>query len=94
MEIDKEEQSKELQNQNFNPNSNNNDSGNDYKEINQTKMLRRKLCAGCLYYSGALKSNSHDPICVGVTRTLNPGMRFDFGSVSIIDHLLSVILPL
>lgn len=81
MEIDKEEQSKELQNQNFNPNSNNNDSGNDYKEINQTKMLGRKLCAGCLNYSGALKSNSHDPICFGVTRTLNPALSLHLGYV-------------
>lgn len=29
-----------------------------------------KSCKGCLYYSSTLKSNSRNPICVGITRSL------------------------
>lgn len=29
-----------------------------------------KSCKGCLYYSSALKSDSRNPLCVGITRSL------------------------
>ncbi|KAL9414776.1 hypothetical protein AB3S75_043110 [Citrus x aurantiifolia] len=67
MEEDKEEQIKQLQNQNQNPKPN----SSNYKETNLGKLLKGKSCKGCLYYSSALKSNSHNPICVGIPRTLN-----------------------
>lgn len=70
MEEDKEEQIKQLQNQNQNPTPN----SSNYKETNQGKLLKGKSCKGCLYYSSALKSNSHNPICVGIPRTLNEGL--------------------
>lgn len=70
MEEDKEEQIKQLQNQNQNPKPN----SSNYKETNQGKLLKGKSCKGCLYYSSALKSNSHNPICVGIPRTLNEGL--------------------
>lgn len=32
-----------------------------------------KSCKGCLYYSSALKSDSRNPLCVGITRSLPQG---------------------
>uniref|UniRef100_A0A804IU60 DUF8204 domain-containing protein n=1 Tax=Musa acuminata subsp. malaccensis TaxID=214687 RepID=A0A804IU60_MUSAM len=29
-----------------------------------------KSCKGCLYYSSRLKSDGHNPVCVGIGRTL------------------------
>lgn len=90
MEEDKEEQIKQLQNQNQNPKPN----SSNYKETNQGKLLKGKSCKGCLYYSSALKSNSHNPICVGIPRTLNEG-RSSIGFVFFVfyfDCLDSVCL--
>ncbi|XWS67833.1 hypothetical protein CRYUN_Cryun04dG0038900 [Craigia yunnanensis] len=61
--MNKEEAQSETQNQNPNSNAAN--------PNNQSQGFKgRKSCKGCLYYSSALKSNSRNPTCVGITRTL------------------------
>ncbi|KAF5185121.1 Altered inheritance of mitochondria protein [Thalictrum thalictroides] len=39
-------------------------------EVINNNTLKGKSCKGCLYYSSIRKSNSQNPVCVGVTRTL------------------------
>ncbi|URE46536.1 hypothetical protein MUK42_03485 [Musa troglodytarum] len=34
------------------------------------RTLKGKSCKGCLYYSSLLKSDSRNPVCVGISRTL------------------------
>lgn len=38
-------------------------------------MNKGKSCKGCLYYSSTLKSNSRNPLCVGLTRSLPNGTK-------------------
>ncbi|KAK9071431.1 hypothetical protein SSX86_010000 [Deinandra increscens subsp. villosa] len=38
-----------------------------------------KSCKGCLYYSSTLKSNSRNPVCVGITRSLPKVPRYYVG---------------
>lgn len=64
MEVDKDDR------RNQNPNRKIDDS----KNSDQIKALKGKSCKGCLYYSSALKSNSRNPVCVGVPRTLQQGL--------------------
>lgn len=37
------------------------------------RTLKGKSCKGCLYYSSLLKSDSRNPVCVGISRTLPTG---------------------
>ncbi|KAL5713406.1 hypothetical protein ACHQM5_015483 [Ranunculus cassubicifolius] len=39
-------------------------------QINLTKPVKGKSCKGCLYYSSVIKSKSRNPLCVGVSRSL------------------------
>ena len=43
-----------------------------------------KSCKGCLYYSSTFKSNSRNPLCVGISRSLPHGItpkRFNFYAI-------------
>ncbi|KAL6959982.1 hypothetical protein U1Q18_040129 [Sarracenia purpurea var. burkii] len=40
------------------------------KRIHQENTKKAKSCKGCLYYSSNLKSNSRNPVCAGITRSL------------------------
>uniref|UniRef100_A0A5B6ZZK5 DUF8204 domain-containing protein n=1 Tax=Davidia involucrata TaxID=16924 RepID=A0A5B6ZZK5_DAVIN len=44
-----------------------------------TGSKKGKSCKGCLYYSSTLKSNSRNPLCVGITRTLPQVPRYIVG---------------
>uniref|UniRef100_A0A5B6ZY56 DUF8204 domain-containing protein n=1 Tax=Davidia involucrata TaxID=16924 RepID=A0A5B6ZY56_DAVIN len=44
-----------------------------------TGSKKGKSCKGCLYYSSTLKSNSRNPLCVGITRTLPQVPRYAVG---------------
>ncbi|XP_058109605.1 uncharacterized protein LOC131252852 isoform X3 [Magnolia sinica] len=45
--------------------------GEDLLQKNQGKEgSKGKSCKGCLYYSSLLKSDARNPLCVGVSRTL------------------------
>ncbi|KAJ4716611.1 Altered inheritance of mitochondria 23, mitochondrial [Melia azedarach] len=79
MAEEKEERTKEVQIQNPNPNNNNN---ND-KDTSQNKILKGKSCKGCLYYSSALKSNSQNPVCVGIPRNLQQVPRYIVGETEL-----------
>ena len=68
--MNKEEAESETQNQN--PNSNAANPNNQ----SQGFKGKGKSCKGCLYYSSALKSNSRNPTCVGIPRTLPQGLFF------------------
>ena len=70
--MNKEETEKRTQNQN--PNSNTNPNNQNQ---NQSQGSKGKSCKGCLYYSSALKSNSRNPTCVGIPRTLPQGLFFN-----------------
>ncbi|KAH7850008.1 hypothetical protein Vadar_026471 [Vaccinium darrowii] len=37
---------------------------------NENPAKKAKSCKGCVYYSSTLKSNSRNPLCVGITRSL------------------------
>ncbi|XP_057499539.1 uncharacterized protein LOC130783798 [Actinidia eriantha] len=37
---------------------------------NRENTKKAKSCKGCLYYSSTLKSNSRNPVCAGITRSL------------------------
>ncbi|KAJ0703523.1 hypothetical protein HanPI659440_Chr14g0552041 [Helianthus annuus] len=44
---------------------------NNLHLLNEKGVSRKgKSCKGCLYYSSTLKSNSRNPVCVGITRSL------------------------
>lgn len=45
-----------------------------------------KSCKGCLYYSSTFKSNSRNPLCLGLSRSLPQGSRsiFSFFRFSLI----------
>ncbi|XP_047317529.1 uncharacterized protein LOC124920981 [Impatiens glandulifera] len=48
-------------------------NGGDGRNHEQGPILaskKAKSCKGCLYYSSAFKSNSYDPFCAGITRSL------------------------
>ncbi|GFY93938.1 hypothetical protein Acr_09g0003840 [Actinidia rufa] len=44
------------------------ESSNTNRNLENTK--KAKSCKGCLYYSSTLKSNSRNPVCAGITRSL------------------------
>uniref|UniRef100_A0A5B6ZZU9 DUF8204 domain-containing protein n=1 Tax=Davidia involucrata TaxID=16924 RepID=A0A5B6ZZU9_DAVIN len=44
-----------------------------------TGSKKGKSCKGCLYYSSTLKSNSRNPLCVGISRTLPQVPRYIVG---------------
>ncbi|KAJ0907908.1 hypothetical protein HanRHA438_Chr07g0304481 [Helianthus annuus] len=63
-----------------------NPSSKDHNNLHSSneKLASRKgkSCKGCLYYSSTLKSNSRNPVCVGITRSLPKGILiFRFYSV-------------
>ncbi|URE46535.1 hypothetical protein MUK42_03485 [Musa troglodytarum] len=43
------------------------------------RTLKGKSCKGCLYYSSLLKSDSRNPVCVGISRTLPTAPLFIMG---------------
>ncbi|KAI9182724.1 hypothetical protein LWI28_028251 [Acer negundo] len=77
MEADRDDRGNELQNQN--PNRKIDDNNN----TNQTKSFKGKSCKGCLYYSSALKSNSRNPVCVGIPRTLHQVPKYVVGETEL-----------
>ncbi|KAK2665435.1 hypothetical protein Ddye_004009 [Dipteronia dyeriana] len=77
MEADRDDRGNELQNQN--PNRKIDDNNN----TSQTKSFKGKSCKGCLYYSSALKSNSRNPVCVGIPRTLQQVPRYVVGETEL-----------
>lgn len=46
---------------------------------NNPNMIKGKSCKGCLYYSSTRKSNSRNPLCVGLTRSLPTVPRYVVG---------------
>ncbi|KAI8537061.1 hypothetical protein RHMOL_Rhmol10G0305200 [Rhododendron molle] len=56
------------------PNNNNNNSSSSSSSSNQihkeSPAKKAKSCKGCVYYSSTLKSNSRNPLCVGIPRSL------------------------
>lgn len=60
-----------------NPNSKDHDN---LQLLNEKVAIRKgKSCKGCLYYSSTLKSNSRNPVCVGITRSLPKVPRYYVG---------------
>ncbi|KVI08784.1 hypothetical protein Ccrd_012832 [Cynara cardunculus var. scolymus] len=60
-----------------NPNSKDHDN---LQLLNEKVSSRKgKSCKGCLYYSSTLKSNSRNPVCVGITRSLPKAPRYYVG---------------
>lgn len=45
----------------------------DPRRVPDPPSYRGKSCKGCLYYSSRLKSDGHNPVCVGIGRTLPQG---------------------
>ncbi|XP_076887778.1 uncharacterized protein LOC143538022 [Bidens hawaiensis] len=65
-----------------NPSSKNHQSNNNNSEekaIAGGGSRSGKSCKGCLYYSSTLKSNSRNPLCVGITRSLPKVPRYYVG---------------
>ncbi|KAF5798547.1 hypothetical protein HanXRQr2_Chr07g0294211 [Helianthus annuus] len=60
-----------------------NPSSKDHNNLHSSneKLASRKgkSCKGCLYYSSTLKSNSRNPVCVGITRSLPKVPRYYVG---------------
>ncbi|XP_038977285.1 uncharacterized protein LOC120107857 isoform X1 [Phoenix dactylifera] len=54
---------------------------------------KAKSCKGCLFYSSVLKSEARNPLCVGITRTLQQVPNYSIGESEIEatqeDHSLS-----
>ncbi|XP_008796878.2 uncharacterized protein LOC103712195 isoform X2 [Phoenix dactylifera] len=47
------------------------DGGRDPRQSpSQDSTSKAKSCKGCLYYSSVLRSEARNPLCVGITRTL------------------------
>ncbi|KAM0067821.1 hypothetical protein Hdeb2414_s0002g00065841 [Helianthus debilis subsp. tardiflorus] len=56
------------------------DQSNNLHSSNDKLASRKgKSCKGCLYYSSTLKSNSRNPVCVGITRSLPKVPRYYVG---------------
>ncbi|PSS21368.1 Myocyte-specific enhancer factor 2C like [Actinidia chinensis var. chinensis] len=53
------------------------ESSNTNRNLENTK--KAKSCKGCLYYSSTLKSNSRNPVCAGITRSLPQVSRYLVG---------------
>ncbi|KAF8410507.1 hypothetical protein HHK36_003037 [Tetracentron sinense] len=53
------------------------EGGDQNRNQNQVKGSKGTSCKGCLYYSSILKSKARNPLCVGVSGTLQqvPGYR-------------------
>ncbi|KAL4577691.1 hypothetical protein LXL04_013802 [Taraxacum kok-saghyz] len=63
-----------------NPNSKDPDNQSNLQLLNEKGASRKgKSCKGCLYYSSTLKSNSRNPVCVGITRSLPKVPRYYVG---------------
>ncbi|CAI9272307.1 unnamed protein product [Lactuca saligna] len=63
-----------------NPNSKDHDNQTNLQLLNEKGASRKgKSCKGCLYYSSTLKSNSRNPVCVGITRSLPKVPRYYVG---------------
>ncbi|KAL8240525.1 hypothetical protein R6Q59_013880 [Mikania micrantha] len=63
-----------------NPNSKDPDNQSIPHLLNDKGASRTgKSCKGCLYYSSTLKSNSRNPVCVGITRSLPKVPRYYVG---------------
>lgn len=63
-----------------NPNSKDHDNQSNLQLLNEKGAYRKgKSCKGCLYYSSTLKSNSRNPVCVGITRSLPKVPRYYVG---------------
>ncbi|XP_059639464.1 uncharacterized protein LOC132281813 [Cornus florida] len=60
-----------------NPNSN--QSQNQVKGEGLGSSKKGKSCKGCLYYSSNLKSNSRNPFCLGIPRSLPQVPRYIVG---------------
>lgn len=60
-----EETGKEKERDEESPNKNNSNQIH-----NENPAKKAKSCKGCVYYSSTLKSNSRNPLCVGITRSL------------------------
>lgn len=60
-----EETGKEKERDEESPNKNNSNQIH-----NENPAKKAKSCKGCVYYSSTLKSNSLNPLCVGITRSL------------------------
>ncbi|XP_057967953.1 uncharacterized protein LOC131157654 [Malania oleifera] len=56
-----------------------------HKNLNETQRRgsKGKSCKGCLYYSSVLKSNSRNPLCVGISRSLPQVPRYVVGESEI-----------
>ncbi|CAL5366287.1 unnamed protein product [Camellia sinensis] len=67
-----EEMGKENGEDKENPKNNNSNSENPKKK-------KTKSCKGCLYYSSSFKSNSRNPLCVGITRSLPQAPHYIVG---------------
>ncbi|KAK1440569.1 hypothetical protein QVD17_06398 [Tagetes erecta] len=59
------------------PNSKHHD--NQHSLNDKSASRTGKSCKGCLYYSSSLKSNSRNPVCVGITRSLPKVPRYYVG---------------
>ncbi|KAJ9540831.1 hypothetical protein OSB04_027337 [Centaurea solstitialis] len=63
-----------------NPNPSSSKDDDNRQLLNEKSATRKgKSCKGCLYYSSTLKSNSRNPVCVGITRSLPKVPRFYVG---------------
>lgn len=51
-------------------------SSSSSDKINPTNVNKGKSCKGCLYYSSIFKSNSRNPLCVGISRSLPHGKNY------------------
>ncbi|KAI7756798.1 hypothetical protein M8C21_014469, partial [Ambrosia artemisiifolia] len=55
-------------------------NNNNPQSLNEKVGSRKgKSCKGCLYYSSTLKSNSRNPLCVGITSSLPKVPRYYVG---------------
>ncbi|KAI3704523.1 hypothetical protein L1987_74746 [Smallanthus sonchifolius] len=67
-----------------NPSSKGHDIRTNPHLLNEKSASRvGKSCKGCLYYSSTLKSNSRNPVCVGITRSLPKVPRYYVGESEI-----------
>lgn len=97
MEATKEEEAPTSE-QNPNPNSNPNSNPipNPNLNPNPPRTTKGKSCKGCAYYSSVRKANSQNPVCYGLSRTLEQGhflivsLIFYFGLIFVYDSILLV----
>lgn len=56
-----------------NPNPDDFTKNTDYGEATGNGGNKGRSCKGCLYYSSQLKSDSRNPLCVGLSRSIPNG---------------------